>query len=691
MDAIKGNINSILNGYKQFTIPVYQRPYSWGIEQCEKLWNDIVEMQKKNRIGHFVGSIVNIAEQAMPTGVQKYMIIDGQQRMTTLTLLLIAIRDYGYKNEQDQSINANSINGMCIQNDYAIGEEKYKMLLTKKDKEVLIKLIDRVPIQEVKSSKIIENYNFFIKKINSEELMPFQILEGIGKLQIVNITLDRIQDDPQLIFESLNSTGMDLSKSDLIRNYILMGLSQDEQESVYKNYWYPMENLFDYSKQSLLMDKFFKHYLTFKYGRIPVESKIYEEFKNYYKDKSYASVLEVSKELYKCAKYYTSIYYSNSGDIELDYVLKDIKSLNMDVASPFLIKVYYDYESNVISKNEFIEVLRLSENYVFRRSICEIPTNSMNKTFNMAIRNIKIDNYINSIRAFFIMLDSYKRLPLDDEFIKELKNRDIYNMRIRNYILSKFENFNNKSHITIENFTVEHIMPQNKNLNEIWKKDLGENYKEIQKEYLHTIGNLTLTAYNSEMSDRAFGEKLNMVGGFKESALRLNSYVVKQITWNKDTIEERANEICELAKLIWEYPKLSKEEISEFLSESEEEIYSIDSYEYISGDNIELYKALEKRILNISSDVKREFKKLYIAYKVESNFIDIIPRKSKLRLIINMKYKDVVDPYDICIDVSNKGKWGNGDTEIWYDNINQLDNIMDIIKQSYEKQLEYGM
>lgn len=401
--------------------------------------------------------------------------------------------------------------------------------------------------------------------------------------------------------------------------------------------------------------------------------------------------MEVSKELYKCAKYYTSIYYLNSGDIELDYVLKDIKSLNMDIASPFLIKVYYDYESNVISKNEFIEVLRLSENYVFRRSICEIPTNSMNKTFNMAIRNIKIDNYINSIRAFFIMLDSYKRLPLDDEFIKELKNRDIYNMRIRNYILSKFENFNNKYHITIENFTVEHIMPQNKNLNETWKKDLGENYKEIQKEYLHTIGNLTLTAYNSEMSDRAFGEKLNMVGGFKESALRLNSYVVKQITWNKDTIDERANELCELAKLIWEYPKLSKEEISEFLSESEEEIYSIDSYEYISGDNIELYKALEKRILNISSDVKREFKKLYIAYKVESNFIDIIPRKSKLRLIVNMKYKDVVDPYGICIDVSNKGKWGNGDTEIWYDNINQLDNIMDIIKQSYEKQLEYGM
>lgn len=687
MDAIKGNINSILNGYKQFTIPVYQRPYSWEISQCEKLWNDIVHMQKRNRIGHFVGSIVNIAEQAMPTGVQKFMIIDGQQRMTTLTLLLIALRDYGYENKEDTTINPHSINGMCIQNDYASGEDKYKMLLTQKDKDILIKLIDRAPIDESKRSKLLDNYNFFVDKIKSKKIEPFAILEGIGKLQIVNITLDRAQDDPQLIFESLNSTGMDLSKSDLIRNYILMGLSPEQQDSIYNNYWFPMENLFDYSKQTWLMDKFFKHYLTFKYGKIPVESKIYEEFKNYYWDKSYEAILNVSKELYKCAKYYTNIYYSNSGDRELDCVFKDIKSLNMDVASPFLIKVYYDYDNGVISKKEFIEIFRLCENYVFRRAICEIPTNSLNKTFNVAVRNINIDNYINSVKAFFIMLDNYKRLPSNEEFVKELKIRDIYNMRIRNYILSKLENHNNKSPIIIENFTVEHIMPQNTNLNESWKNYLGKNYKDIQKQYLHTIGNLTLTAYNSEMSDKSFEDKLNMTGGFKESALRLNSYVVKQDKWNKDTIEERANELCKLSEEIWEYPNLSEYEMESFLLKNEE-VYTLDSYEYLSEDNIALFNALDKRILNISSDVKREFKKLYIAYKVESNFVDIVPQKSKFKLNINMKYSDVIDPYDICIDITNKGSWGNGDIEVLYDNIEQLDKIMDIIKQSYEKQLD---
>lgn len=688
MDAIKGNINSILNGYKQFTIPVYQRPYSWGIEQCDKLWNDIVDMQNNNRIGHFVGSIVNIAEQAMPTGVQKFMIIDGQQRMTTLTLLLVALRDYGYNNLDDTTINAKSINGMCILNEYANGEDRYKMLLTQKDKDVLIKIIDRAPMNDIKNSRLLDNYNYFKKKINENKLTPFQILEGIGKLQIVNITLDRTQDDPQLIFESLNSTGMDLSKSDLIRNYILMGLNQEEQENIYKNYWYSMEDKFEYNKQTWLMDKFFKHYLTFKCGKIPVENRIYEDFKEFCREKSYTSILEVSKDIYKCAKYYTNIYYANSGDSNLDAIFKDVKALNMDVASPFFIKVYSDYEEGIIKKDEFVEILKLCESYVYRRAICEIPTNSLNKTFNLAIKSIKEENYLSSVRAFFMMLDSYKRFPDDDEFVRSLRIRDIYNMRIRNYILSKFENFNNKAPINIENYTVEHIMPQNKNLNEDWKNNLGENYKEIQKEYLHSIGNLTLTAYNSEMSDRSFKDKLTIHGGFRESALRLNKDIINKEVWNEEAIVERANNLCNQGIEIWKFPKLEENELEKFLPKSIEDNYTIDSYEYFSIESKQLYDELNKRILNISSEVKREFKKLYIAYKFDTNFVDIIPLKSKLTLVVNMKYNEVSDPYNICVDITRKGSWGNGDIEIAFDNINEIDKVMDIIKQAFQKQIE---
>ena len=279
MDARKGNIYEILNGNKQFLIPVYQRYYSWDLEQCRRLWNDIVDMQKKGKVGHFVGSIVNIAEQAMPTGVQKYMIIDGQQRMTTLTLLLLALRDYAIKNPEDKTINARRIDNMLLKNEYEVGDERYKLLLTETDRDILMKLVDEKPIAEDTKSKLLDNYHFFVGKIADRELVPAEIYESIGKLQIVNITLDRTVDDAQAIFESLNSTGKELSESDLIRNYVLMGLEPTEQTYVYEHLWRPMELLFVYETQGSIMDRFFRDYLTMKLTRIPKQGRVYEEFK----------------------------------------------------------------------------------------------------------------------------------------------------------------------------------------------------------------------------------------------------------------------------------------------------------------------------------------------------------------------------------------------------------------------------
>lgn len=255
MDATKGNIYSILNGNKQFLIPVYQRYYSWDIEQCKRLWNDIEDMQKHNKYGHFVGSIVNIAEQAMPTGVQKYMIIDGQQRITTLTLMLIALRDYAIKHPEDMSINYRRIDNMLLKNEYEDGDERYKLLLTENDRDILISLVERKPIPDNTISRLLVNYEYFAGQIEKNKLLPSEIYESIGKLQIVNITLDRTIDDAQAIFESLNSTGKELSESDLIRNYILMGLKNDEQMYVYEHMWRPMELLFEYEKQGSVMEQ----------------------------------------------------------------------------------------------------------------------------------------------------------------------------------------------------------------------------------------------------------------------------------------------------------------------------------------------------------------------------------------------------------------------------------------------------
>ena len=688
MDARKGNIYEILNGNKQFLIPVYQRYYSWDIEQCTRLWNDIVEMQKKGKVGHFVGSIVNIAEQAMPTGVQKYMIIDGQQRMTTLSLLLIALRDYAIKNPDDTTINARRIDNMLLKNEYESGDERYKLLLTETDRDILMRLVEEKPISNDTRSRLLDNYKFFAGKIADKELQPAEVYESIGKLQIVNITLDRSVDDAQAIFESLNSTGKELSESDLIRNYVLMGLEPAEQTYVYEHLWRPMELLFAYETQDSVMDRFFRDYLTMKITRIPKQDRVYEEFKLYHLNCEFGTIRELCQDLLIYAKYYTDMVFKRSSNPSLKALYEDINDLRMEVSYPFLLKVHNDYAEGVISEDDLKLIIKLCISYVFRRSICDIPTNSLNKTFATLRNEIRVDDYVNSIKAFFVMRDDYKEFPNDDKFTAAFVARDIYTMRSRNFILSHLENYGNKSPIIIENYTIEHIMPQNSNLSPEWQQMLGTNWREVQKTYLHTIGNLTLTAYNSEMSDHPFMVKMDMEGGFKESALRLNAYVVKLTEWNEQRIKERAALLADKAKQIWAFPNMTAAELAPYQTvEKPAERYSLETYD-TNVFTKTLFEVLDRRIQNLSPDVKREFKKLYVAYKLDTNFIDIVFQKQRLRISVNMKFSEVIDPNGICRDITGLGRWGNGDVELYMEHTSDVDQIMEIVEQSFRLQAD---
>lgn len=686
MDARKANIYKFLSGDKQYIIPVYQRIYSWKIEECKRLWFDIVDMQKKNKNGHFVGSIVSITENDSPSDMSKFTIIDGQQRITTLMLLLLALRDYAFIHREEKSINWKKINNSFLKNPDEDDDSQYKLLLTETDKDILISLIEKRPIDENLNSRLISNYNYFFSNIKNMDLSLQDIYEAIGKLQIVNINLDRTSDEPQVIFESLNSTGKELSESDLIRNFVLMGLDNKQQKDIYKNIWRPMEQLFRYEKQTLLMDRFFRDYLTMKLARIPKLDKIYEEFKMYTNNCEFSTLEDLCKDLYIYARYYTNMIFEQGTNKNLINLYKEIKYLKMEVAFPFLLKIHYDFERNLINEDELVSIIKLCISYVFRRNICDIPTNSLNKTFATLKNEINVDDYINSIKAFFILKDDYKIFPNDEKFSSALKVKDIYHMRIRNYILSSLENFNNKAPINIENYTIEHIMPQTKNLSNVWKKELGKNYETVQKKYLHTIGNLTLTAYNSEMSNKSFSEKMEMNGGFKESALRLNSYVVKQNEWNEKIIKERASILVEKALLIWKYPIIERNILVKYKNDDKQQMYGIDSYDFNKTTKM-LFDKLNMRIMNLSSEVRREFKKLYIAYKLDTNFADIVVQKNRLRISVNMKFNEVIDEYNICKDVTNLGRWGNGDVELFLEDICDVDKVMDIIRQSFNKQL----
>lgn len=692
MDIEKGSIYNLLNGQCQYIIPVYQRKYSWQTNvQCARLWKDIVEMEKKKKKHHFVGSIVSIAEKKSVMGVQKQLIIDGQQRMTTLSILMVALRDFLKEQGAGEEVD-NNITNMVLKNPSRKGDDAYKMLLTDTDRDIMIKLVDGVKIKEDEESLIYTNYLYFKQKVAEETLTPDEIYESISKLDIVGIILDKDQgDEPQLIFESLNSTGMALSKSDLIRNFILMGLDNDAQKGIYNNYWKPFEDYFPQQVQGDedRMDKFFRDYLTVKLGRTVKFESIYEEFKDYAGN----SELSTSEELAEDVMIYGDLYTNIMAEKKLPTshqllapIFEEIRSLRMEVAYPFLIKVYRDFVDGIVSIEDTAEIMRLTIAYVVRRAICEIPTNSMNKTFATMKNNIQADDYLNSVKAAFYFADTYKRFPNDEEFKAALCERNMYSIRISKYFLVKLENEGNKEPIPYVGYTTEHILPQNKNMRDEWKAALGENYAEIQAKYLSTLGNLTLTRYNSEMGDKPFTEKLEV---YRESAMHhLNKYVVQQTTWNEGAIVERGKILSECACEVWKAPKLDEETLKKYEPKEEavKQSYDISHYDFGNLYVKMLYDKLYEAIVKLEPQTKVEYKKLYIAFKLKTNFVDVVVQKSRLRLAVNLDFDEVYDPMGICQDVTDLGRWGNGDVEIGFDSLSMLDSIMEIVRQSIQKQ-----
>jgi len=684
MQAKETNLLKFLNIPKQLMIPIYQRTYSWGIKECEQLWKDIVKTGKNDSVsGHFIGSVVYVEKGLYQAStIPRLLVIDGQQRLTTISLLISALCKVAKENGLEE-INPDKLESYYLINDKEDDELKFKLILTKSDKESLFKIISKVDIENLESQRIKENYKFFLEKLSKSDLK--KIWEGISKLIIIDVSLDKEKDNPQLIFESLNATGLELTQADLIRNYILMDLEEEAQSILYREYWYEMEKSFGHSEYSQLFDRFMRDYLTIKTGKIPNIRDVYSEFKLYSID--YKKIEELVKDIVKYSKFFVNIVLEREEDKDLRKRFSEIGDLKVDVSYPFILEIYKDYKEEKISKEDLIYMLKIIESYVFRRAIVGIPTNSLNKTFANLHSEIDKENYLESFKAIMVLKDIYKRFPDNNEFKEMFLRKDVYNSRLRNYILRKLENFGRKELVNIESYTIEHIMPQNKNVSDQWKKDLGDKWKEVHDKYLHTIGNLTLTGYNSELSDNSFIKKKSMDGGFADSPIRLNASLAKLDTWNEELILKRANELIDKSFEVWEFPDINEETLRKYAPKEEErKEYTLEDHPHLAeGEEMRpIFEELRKRILNIDSSVKEEILKLYIAYKSITNFVDIIPQKKALRLSLNIDLKDLNDPQNKCIDVSGKGKWGNGNTEIRVHSIEELDYAMDLIKQAFD-------
>jgi uncharacterized protein with ParB-like and HNH nuclease domain len=552
----------------QFTIPIYQRPYSWQKKQCEKLWQDI-KNAGQNNCEHFIGSIVRF-ENSVEQEVSINTVIDGQQRITTILLLVSAMIL-----AQQSKKRAIEWKECYLINRHKDSNLYYKILLTDKDKSSLINIIDNNN-NKIESIRIKENFELFqelLKKIDDLET----ISTGIRNLKIVDVVLDLKHDDPQLIFESLNSTGLKLSQADLIRNFLLMKLPPQQQEKIYTKYWQSLEKNFRSSSKNskdedTIFNRFFRDYLTItKNGIIPNENNVYEEFKIYVENQQ-TDIEIIVEDIYKFSEFYTKIAYprEQENNFKLKQAFIDLNNIKVNVSYPFLMSVYDDFSNKIINEKTFLDVLKLVESYVFRRFICELATNSLNKTFANLHKSINKQKYFDSLQSKLISFKNNERFPRDEEFTEKLKLKNLYEVKhYKTYWILKFENFNRKETILIENYSIEHIMPQNNDdpttLTSHWKEELGENYQQVWAKYLHTLGNLTLTAYNSELSNKSFIDKKII---FNQSPLKINESLRNFENWNENSINKRAEILITEMLKIWQYPKVDDDILNNFQTKS---------------------------------------------------------------------------------------------------------------------------
>ncbi len=668
---------------KQFVIPIYQRVYSWEKEQCKQLWDDIVKTGGNDQIeGHFIGSIVFVHDGIYTTNHNELLIIDGQQRLTTITLLFIALRDH--LNDEDELLE--KFSRQKIQNRYLInsdekGDKKFKLILSESDKDTLLSLIDkdrRKPSEP--SLKIMENFKLFEEWIRKNTDKLETIFKGLDKLMVVEISLERSKDNPQLIFESMNSMGKDLTQTDLIRNYILMGLEPEKQEIFYKKYWRAMEE--DFKQNETLFNQFVRHYLTIKTREIPNINKVYEAFKRYQQERGIETEA-LLQDLQKYCGYFCQIVFKKEADKDLNKALSFLVDLEMDVIYPLLLELYSDYSDGVLSKQDFIPIIALVESYICRRAVCGLGTNSLNKVFPSFTKHIQKDEYFKSLKAHFGYLTEKQRFPNDDEFKKLFITIDFYHFQKREYFLERLENFNTKEPVNTQECTTEHIMPQT--LTKEWERDLGGNFQAIHEKYLHTIGNLTLTGYNKEYSNNSFQEKRDMEKGFKQSPLRLNQSLKDLESFGEKEIEKRANDLADWALKIWTYPKLDAETLEKYKQKGKK-AYDLSSYKFGSNSR-ELFDILRKEIKALDERVTEKFNQDYISYMFDKNFVDIVVQNKDLKLYLNMPFNELQDEKNLARDMTNKGHLGNGDIEVKLETKENIPYCLGLIKQALEKQM----
>ncbi|WP_297522722.1 DUF262 domain-containing protein [uncultured Clostridium sp.] len=620
----------------KFIIPIYQRRYSWTIEEAKKLYDDLIELIESKSKFHFFGSIVSIYNDIGRE--REYLIIDGQQRITSISLILIAIyKLINKKVLEAEGFNSEKIVNQYLINQYSTDENKLKLKLKETDFNIYDSLYENDEIDEISNLSI--NYSYFYNRLLKEKPNGKDFLNAINSLSIVEIELKLSEDKPQLIFESLNSTGKNLTESDKIRNYIFMNKPLEEQNMLYKHYWKLIE-----MSTGDNTTRFIEEYLMIKEKKVIKKEKLYILFKDYYKKSSY-EIEDILKDMLMYVKSY-KIMEGSSKSIEINKKLENIKSLEIKAINILLLQIFYDYINKSISTCDVLILLDVIESYLFRRIVCRISNNTLQKLFLNIVNEIKEDknfkeNYVELFKFIILKQVDSLRFPRNIEFKKGFFETDIYRLRTerRLYIFNKLENFDNKEIldlrklITQGTLTIEHIMPQK--LSTAWREALLADVDEIHTKYLHTLGNLTVTGYNSNMSNKSFYEKKTMKKGFKESRLKLNRFIATREQWTEKEIIERSLLLFDDAIKIWKpiqsvYKLTKRRRVLYYLADDEDLTNDLVKGMIFEGIqyNVRSFKEIFDTIINILFDVepllitniaKNSFKIDELSFKISDN------------------------------------------------------------------------
>lgn len=572
MDAGKKILLDLFTGSLRFVVPVYQRRYSWGEAQCRQLWADIVTAGRHPERTHFTGSIVWMQEGGIgPDGVSRCQLIDGQQRLTSVTLLLIALAEYAREHPESLRFSADMlIDRGYLVDKYATGEGRYKLTLSGDDREVLRSMCDHVvapdrPSHTDTGSRLEANLDLFRSLVAAIDDANV-VWNGLQRLEVVSVTLDQGRDEPQLVFESMNSTGLDLETSDLVRNYMLMGCPMVEQNTLYADYWLPMERTLG----SLSFDAFLHDWMVVTLQKpVPKGRAMYSEFKRFAASSSMPRMertRNLLENMLEYAGYYAvikGVAAAGSGDMSVDRRLESIQDLDSTVTDPLVMYMFAAWKHHRINRDGLLRMLADLESYLFRRMVCSVSSNGLNKLVPSLIAKLEsAEHDLAETFAALLLTETAKatRMPTDEQFRQALLGEDLYRPAPRcKHLLAGLENHNHpKDSRSFSEYTIEHIMPQNAMAHAEWRNMLAD--PDRFPLLVNSLGNLTLTAYNSELSDGTFEQKKSrMIGGYDSEYLSISAELHDASQWDEQAIAQRGARLADLALQVWARPTAGEE------------------------------------------------------------------------------------------------------------------------------------